>query len=86
MAPDTPVRPCDLCRRDTGDPGIDLCFLCEAALPDVRLTFGKHKGRRVADVPAGYLRWLLANVALPLPVLYAARRKVADRERARQAN
>jgi hypothetical protein len=78
MATDAPVHPCDLCRRDTGGPGLELCCWCEAGLPDVRLTFGKHKGRRVADVPRGYLRWLLANVALPLPVLHAARRKVED--------
>src|SRR5688572_18176365 len=27
----------------------------------VFMTFGKHRGRAVADLPKGYLRWLLAE-------------------------
>jgi hypothetical protein len=29
----------------------------------VRLTFGKHKGKPIADVPRDYLQWALENVA-----------------------
>jgi hypothetical protein len=29
----------------------------------VRLTFGKYKGKPIADVPRDYLQWALANVA-----------------------
>lgn len=28
---------------------------------DFVLSFGKHKGRRLAEVPTGYLRWVLRN-------------------------
>jgi len=39
--------------------------------------FGKHKGKNVADVPKGYLRWLLQNVELREPLLTAVRRAKA---------
>jgi hypothetical protein len=29
---------------------------------EVRLTFGKHKGKPLADIPGDYLRWALDNV------------------------
>jgi hypothetical protein len=28
------------------------------------MPFGKHKGRRLDEVPRGYLRWMLANCDL----------------------
>ncbi len=28
---------------------------------DIMLDFGKHRGKRLGDVPTGYLRWLLSG-------------------------
>jgi uncharacterized protein (DUF3820 family) len=37
-----------------------------------RMTFGKHYGKRVCDVPRNYLRWCLANVVDLDPALRRA--------------
>jgi hypothetical protein len=42
---------------------------------DVRLDFGKYKGRRLADVPDDYLRWLLDEATNLTPSLRRAVRE-----------
>jgi uncharacterized protein (DUF3820 family) len=39
---------------------------------DYVLTFGRHKGQKLSQVPTSYLRWLSENVTYPAPVLTAA--------------
>lgn len=35
------------------------------------MPFGKHKGKAVAEVPVGYLRWLLDNADIRPPLFDA---------------
>jgi hypothetical protein len=35
------------------------------------MPFGKHRGKPVAELPLGYLRWLVDNVDLREPLLSA---------------
>jgi hypothetical protein len=43
------------------------------------ISFGKHKGKPLADLPTGYLRWVLANCPGADPWLLASARKEAER-------
>lgn len=49
--------------RDIGEPPspAELQARRENALGNCELYFGKYKGQRIADVPEGYLRWLIAQ-------------------------
>lgn len=46
----------------------------------MRMTFGKHLGVPVDQVPRGYLRWVAANVPNVEPVLAHAIQKVISGE------
>lgn len=60
------------------------------AAGDAILTFGKHKGARLADVPADYLAWAYDNIDWPwlrsLIARYRRERLAEQRERKRQRN
>lgn len=58
----------DLLRRMAQDTGRSLQELFQAGgrrwTPDDKLTFGKHKGMKLANLPASYVVWLLSTDGL----------------------
>jgi hypothetical protein len=46
--------------------------------PDFVLTFGKHEGEKLSDVPKSYLRWLSNNVTRQSPIFTASLRVVLE--------
>ena len=36
------------------------------------MPFGKHKGKKIDDVPVNYIKWMLANIPDLTPSLYSA--------------
>ena len=49
---------------------------------DIVLTFGKHEGERLGDIPAGYVRWLATNAKADW-LREAAEKVAADHEAAK---
>jgi len=45
-----------------------------------RLTFGRHKGKEISDVPTGYLQWMVQELA------GRPEAQIAERELERRAN
>ena len=43
-----------------------------SAIPTKRMPFGKHKGKKIDDVPLSYIKWMLANIPDLTPSLYSA--------------
>ena len=57
------------------------------ANPVSKMTFGKHKGKLIKDVPINYVKWMLGNIHNMQPSLYSAltkRIKAADVENAKE--
>src|SRR5262245_27206176 len=50
-----------------------------SAMYEVTLPFGRHRGKRPAEVPTAYLAWLLANVKLSTGVRAAVRAELWSR-------
>lgn len=46
--------------------------------PDFVLTFGKHEGEKLSDVPTSYLRWLSNNITRQSPIFTASLKVVLE--------
>lgn len=55
-----------------------------SALSTFPLSFGKHAGRRLMDVPLAYLRWMLKAENVPAADLWAAERYLREVVRLRR--
>lgn len=49
----------------------------------VRMPFGKYRGYLLADIPDGYLLWVLREVDIESPILEEAIREELERRRVR---
>jgi putative quorum-sensing-regulated virulence factor len=44
------------------------------------MPFGKHKGKRFSDIPAGYLKWTLENLTLHDDLRMSIKRYLRNRK------
>jgi len=51
-----PERACDMTRRQAH---VVINRIKAQTGPDFVVTFGKHKGKRLKEIPRGYLEWML---------------------------
>lgn len=49
--------------------------ISNTAKPVNKMPFGKHKGKRINDLPIAYVHWILANIPNLNPSLYSALQK-----------
>jgi hypothetical protein len=69
---------CQVCGKPSG--GGSVCAFCLVKAEEAPMKFGRYRGRRLGGLPAGYAKWLLANVPLTMPMRQALEDLVRRRE------